>query len=79
MRLNQETGATHFFGTLFLLFSIYTTWLILAQNHTLSDQVAEQKDHIQSLELKVKVLEYRKSADDIGNLALHPSTYQSIR
>ncbi len=63
--LRSEKGVVHFFGMIVVLGSIYSTYLLLKQEAVADELVSvvtHQKKKIDMLELRLQVLEFRKTA-----------------
>ncbi len=62
--LQSERGAVHIVGPLFLLLSVYSTYMMFEEHYraeSLTDFVRYQKKQIDNLELRMQILELRRN------------------
>jgi len=60
----SEKGAIHIFGPIFLMLSVYSTYLMFEEHfraESLSNYVQYQKKQIDNLELRMQILELRRN------------------
>ena len=60
----SEKGAIHILGPMFLMLSVYSTYLMFEEHfraERLSNYVEYQKKQIDSLELRMQILELRRN------------------